>query len=251
MVPSGPQFYHFSIDDVLDCLLEVSRGSQSLFDYPFFSFLQQLNREFGASCDLYLFGRQSNEVGAPGLAMVPDHLQPELAAADWLRFGPHALERATPPHAQSVDEVRRTCEEIYRHILRFAGRGSLARWLRFHYFSECYEQAEWLRSYGVSTLLTTDKPACSYRLPWTNTEQLRNLGRTQYNGLNFVRSHIRTENLIDCYGRELDDELDRLVGNAECAVIFTHEYELEREEVRMATRRVLDWVRRRNLKSMV
>lgn len=241
--------YHFSVDDVLDCLLEVSDREQGLFEHPFFAFLQQLHDLFDVKVDLYLFLRKLTGNAQRTLADVSESLKPSFQASPWIRFGPHALDNATPPYAQTLEAQREFCESVYDHILRFAGQERASRWVRLHYFSECYELATFFRSRQVDALLTTDKPALSYRLPESQNEQLARQGCTEFAGIRFVRSHVRLENLVD---RSLDDlqlecELERQCAGSTCAVIFTHEYELARPEVREMTLRVFSWLRRKQL----
>ncbi|MCC6510960.1 MAG: hypothetical protein IT423_17795, partial [Pirellulaceae bacterium] len=210
------QFYHFSVDDVLNCLLEISEAAP--FQQPLMQFYKQLNDLYGAPVDLYLFYRLGTDVNSPSLSDVPSGVRSWLLEAPWLRFGPHAVDPSTPPHSQTVAEQLAFCEQIYANISRLAGGNSKSQWLRFHYFSECYELADYLSGHGVTTLLTTDKPATSYRLPANHTQQLGRDGITRFNNINFVRSHIRIENLLDVENQELDAHLDRLTADASCAV---------------------------------
>lgn len=244
-----PTSYHFSVDDALESLLEVSDRRQSLLEHPFFGFLNQLHMRYDAHIDLYLFSQLSPERGCRGLEHISSSLRNCFDNCPWLRLGPHGLDDATPPHTQSISEQLAFFEAAYAEIARFAGHDRLCEWMRLHYFSECYELASYLRSHRVSALLTTDKPAICYRLPSEAREGLQKHGRTDFNGIHFVRSHVRVENLA---GRSLSDlqlfdELDRLCANTTCAVVFTHEYELIRPEVREMTFRVFDWFRHRQL----
>jgi hypothetical protein len=243
------KFYHFSIDDVFNCLLEVSQSPELILQHHFFGFLQQLHHDFDAIIDLYVFLQGSDCYAGKSLEQVSSQLQSSFASLPWLRFGPHSQNRATPLHAQAIDQQLITCQATFEQIARFAGSSSFSQWIRFHYFSECFELAPYLKSQGVTTLLTTDKPAISYRLPPPQRGQLEKLGATDYNEIGFVRSHIRIEDLVGSMftSDELDDELIRRVGKADCAVVFTHEYELNRPEVRTMTRRVMDWIQRKNL----
>lgn len=241
-------YYHFSVDDVLDSLLSLRTATHSLTECETISFLRELHDQFDARVDLYTFLRQP--ANGESLTDLPATLQPLFAQQAWLKLGPHALDRDTPPHSQSIDQQALFLEQTYQQILRFAGADCVSPWVRLHYFSECFEQTDLLRQFGTRGLFTTDKPAISYRLPAPELEQLRTRGRTNYYGLEFIRSHVRIENLA---GRILTDralgaELDVAVGNAECVVIFTHEYELERPEVRDMAKRVFRWIGQNNLR---
>lgn len=245
VVPS----YHFSVDDVLESLLEVTDRGQELFEHEFFGFLRELHKQYDASVDLYLFLQRSGEGAVRSLADVTERLRPILQECPWLSFAPHARDAATPPYDQSPADQQAFCTGVFRHIARFAGAGRTSRWVRLHYFSESYELATYFRSHGVEVLLTTDKPAVSYRLPVPETKQLQQQGYTEFAGIHVVRSNIRVENLV---GRSLDDdqldaELNRMCPPNSCAVVFTHEYELARREVREMTLRVFSWLRRRQV----
>lgn len=238
---------HFSVDDVLLALLEVSRGGGSPADHPFFQFLVQVHEEFEIDVDLYLF-REIQQVDRAGsLTEVSSHLRDWFQQNPWLRFGPHAQNHDTRPHDQPPDEQQSFCEATYADIERFAGPGRTSRWVRLHYFSESYELATYLRSRKVEALLTTDKPAVSYRLPSTETEQLRVAGAVEFAGIRFVRSHVRIEALVGNAETDaaLDMALRQLCPARGCTVVFTHEYELVRPEVRDMTWRVLSWLRDR------
>ena len=236
-----PVAYHFSVDDVLGALLEVSDARMPLFEHPFFAFLRQLHDEFDVTVDLYLFYRTLVAGRSRTLAEISASVNESLDANPWLRLGPHALDRDTPPHAQSRADQQRTVGAIYAEIDRFAPAAHRSRWVRLHEFSECYEIARYLRSHGVDALLTTDKPAVSYRLPTRCRERLARRGRTVHRGIGLIRSDLRVEQLVAAglsavgVRRALDDLLRR----RRRVVVFTHEYELARPAVREMTRIVL------------
>lgn len=243
------QYYHFSIDDVFNCLFEVSRAPELILEHHFFRFLQQLHEDYHARVNLYAFLSGADQYQGKNLGDVSSQLKEYFQQAPWLLFGPHAINRATPPHAQPLAEQLDFCQATYRQLERFAGAAAFSTWVRFHYFSECYELAELLKKQRVAAILTTDKSVACYRLPPPQKAQLQRQGTTYYNGIEFVRSHIRVEDVVAALKSDdsLDDELSRRLGNADCAVIFTHEYELDRPEVRRMTRRIFDWVKRHRL----
>lgn len=246
------RYYHFSIDDVLDSLLEASDQSDELFQHEFFDFLQRFHDRFNVNVDLYVFLQKQIGATLRTLDDVSGSLLPSFRDVPWIGFGPHARDDETPPFAQCPDDQRAFCESVYDQILRFAGPERCSRWVRLHYFSECFELGDYFQSRGVKALLTTDKPAISYRLPANQTDQLKRHGFTEYSGIGFIRSHVRLENLVErsLSERQLHGELDRLCGESTCAVIFTHEYELARPEVRDMAFRVGSWLESRQLESV-
>jgi len=48
-------FYHFSVDDVFNALIEISDRKIDVFEHPFFAFLKELHDEFDTNIDLYVF----------------------------------------------------------------------------------------------------------------------------------------------------------------------------------------------------
>jgi hypothetical protein len=160
-----------------------------------------------------------------------------------MRFGPHALDYETPPHAQSAAELQQTFDAIYAQILRIAGPGKCSRWVRLHYFSEPLESSEYLVERGVESLLLTDKPAVSYRLGDEDRTRLAREGIVRHGRLDLRRSHFRMENLAaEAAGepRDLTRTFDGILSASGYLSLFTHEVDLAREEVRQKTLECLD-----------
>lgn len=225
--------FHISIDDVFDCLIDIVDRGQSVARQPVLGFCEALAAE-GAPVDLYVFRsaivggrlRRLDEVG-PAAAE-------RLAAVPGIRFGPHAEDYATAPHAQPLDAQRETMAGLFAAIGRFASARQRSRWLRLHYFSECYELAPLWRSNGVEALFTTDKPAIAYRLPEEARESLRLRGAVDFGGIGFRRSHLRLESFAD----EAAD-LPRFLARIDAALadhgfvtLFTHEVDIADPRVR-------------------
>jgi hypothetical protein len=227
-----PRGYHFSIDDVLKALLEASDRGGDLFAIPFFALLEEAHRRFGTKTDLYLFQKQVIDGRERSLAEVSSRLREVLARTDWIRFGPHALDYGTAPYAQDPASQSATIEGIYREVDRFAGAERHARWVRLHYFSEAYESAPALIAAGVEGLLLTDKEAAAYRLSEDNRSLLRERGEVAHAGLSLYRSHLRVENILDLDRRALAETLDAPIQRYGYLSLFTHEYELDRADVR-------------------
>jgi hypothetical protein len=250
-----PLAYHFSVDDAFDCFLNATdrtASSSAEHGIGIFEFYDDLHRRFEADVDVYLFLEHQVAGCTRSLSDVKSTHVGQFQNRSWLRFAPHALNDATPPYSQLPAEAAAFYVTTSRHIERIAGPNRHSRWVRLHHFSECYELAECLRAHRVEALLTTDKPAGSYRLPNEQKKKLIETGIANYNGIHFVRSHIRIENLVGhaLDDRQLDSALDSICKNSFCAVILTHEYELMRSEVREMTYRVFSWIQRRQLKSI-
>jgi len=230
--------YHFSIDDVLGAVVAPA--------HPLLDFLAELHARHGATTDLYLFHRATVAGAMRALDEIPPSIADRLTAAAWLRFGLHAEDYETPLHAQSRADQLGTLRRVYDSLDRIVPLAQRARWLRFHYFSECFELADELRLRGVEALLTTDKEVGSYRLPESCRLELLRNGRTSHGGLAFIRSHLRAENLA----REqlgpgaIEARLDRILAAHGCVVLFTHEADLLDEATRAVIHRCLDHLTR-------
>jgi len=245
-------FLHFSVDDVIDGLLEVSDAGIPFSEHPLFGFLDGLNKRFGIHVDLYLFYRSASRGKLRLLSDVSSDLRAQFSARPWLRLGPHALDYETPPHAQTEEDCRQTLSTILHEIDRFAGFEQRSQWLRLHYFSEPYEMAEFLIDNGMSTLLLTDKPQGAYRLPENLRCDLIRRGFVSHKGLRLQRSHTRMEFLVNECGstQALRDRLDHLLLKHGNLVLFTHAVDLANEEVRTTTVKCLEYLHEIGLASI-
>jgi hypothetical protein len=245
-------FYHFSIDDVLKTLVEASDAGAGLFAHPFYAFLERMHRDHGTKIDLYLFERTEISGRTRTLAEVSESLAPDFAKAEWLRLGPHGRDYATAPYAQSPEEQVETFSAIYREIDRFAGRSRRAKWVRLHYFSEAYEAAPYLSNAGVGALLLTDKEAAAYRLEEPKKSELREKGRISHAGIELIRSHLRVENLVGpgWTWPTVQSAIEAPLTRYGYLSLFTHEYELDRDEVKDRMRECLAFLGSRSLLSV-
>ena len=239
------KFYHFSIDDIFDSLIEVTDSNIALFEHPFFAFLQSLHVDYAISVELYLFYQKMLNGRLRNLSQVSSRLNKYFISAPWLRLGPHALDYDTAPYIQSPAEQRKTFNAIYEEIARFAGSNNMSRWLRLHYFSESYELVAYWQSKGVDTLLLTDKPAVAYCLPNKEKETLANSGFAKYQGLNLRRSHERMENLVAeaLVGSELQARLAIHLNKHGYLVLFSHEINMSDTKIQDTTRECLSYVK--------
>src|SRR3989344_5976442 len=231
-VPKKP-FYHFSVDDVIQSLIEVSDKKIPLYDHSFFKFLKKLHDTYKTNIDLYLFYEATVDGTVRTLKDVSSDLKKIFQENSWIRFGPHALNDATKPHTQTPEEQIKTFNLIYQEIDRFAGKERRSHLVRLHYFSESYELADFFKEHGVEALFTTDKDAISWRMPDDVKKSLKETGVTEYNGINFIRTNFRSENLI---GRtNTESTIDAFLKTQGFVSILTHEYEVPRDEVKKAT----------------
>ncbi len=231
--------FHFSIDDVFDCVLQLSDWNLSVREQPLLAFLDELHQESGAKTDLYVFSAAALADGrVRRLADVSDRAVEVLAGAAAFRWGPHARCYATAPHAQAVDDATRTFAELNADIARIASSDRRADWVRLHYFSEVFELAPLWRAAGITALMTTDRPAICYRLPATARASLVATGRAEHNGIGFVTSHLRLEFFAGDaadparFAARLDSAFDR----HGFVTVFTHEADLVDPRIRVLAR---------------
>lgn len=229
-------FYHFSVDDVFESLIEVSDRKIELFQHPFFRFLKEIHDKFNTHVDLYLFFQAEIKGEVRTLKEVPN-LRKVLKNNPWIRFGPHALDYATGPYTQKPEEQQRVFESIYGEILRFAGSQNMSRIVRLHFFSESYELAKYFRERGVTALFTTDKERIASRLPEENKKELVLRGLTKFGGLELIRSQIRIENFVENLNqpRKIKELGMALLEKYGFVIIFTHEREISNLDTRNVT----------------
>lgn len=226
--------YHLSIDDVFTSLIEISDQGIRLFEHPLFSFLQSLHERFGIHVDLYLFAEGEVLGRRRTLGELNEQLRAELSDAHWIHLGPHALNYSTAPFGQPQDELIKSLDTLYEQIDCLSGKNSRSRWLRLHYFSECFEVLPYLRSKGVEAILLTDRPAVSFRLSASQTTLLETSGSVAFGGVSLLRSFQRVESLVnmDLDDLKLVEMLRERLDMHGYVALFTHEINLADPKVR-------------------
>lgn len=227
-------FFHISVDDVFLPLWQASQDRGGIGDIPFFSFLDDLNREFGVPVDLYVFYRNTAGGRTYQLCDIPNSARKDLEARRWLRWGPHGLDYETPPYVQDIGNLDVTVGNIYRELDRLTGAGGRSRWVRLHYFSECADATGLFGEHGIEALFLTDKDALCYHLPDSCRETLSRDGCIRHNDMLFIRSHFRLENLArdGITGKELRNFMTKILERHNFLVFFTHEVDLRDIKVR-------------------
>jgi hypothetical protein len=234
-------YYHFSVDDVFDVLLEASDSRDEPGSHCFLTYLSSLNRRFHTRVNLYLFLQKMQNGTLRSLADVMPTVGKWLRENSWVRLGPHGLDPETPPYKQSLADQRDTLARIYKHIDLLTGPAQYCQQARLHCFSESYELAPELKVRGVDTLFTTDKAAISYRLDDPHRHILEKTGTVDYAGLRLARSHLRIEAIAatDYDDHQLGEILYQVYCTTQCVVVFTHECELKCPRVQLAADRLL------------
>jgi len=158
-----------------------------------------------------------------------------------VQFNVHGLDKETPPYSQTPKEQKSIFNDIYYEFHRIGYEKSTQT--RLHYFSESYELSDYFLERGVDTLYTTDKPALLWRLPIELRETMSESGQCKYQGLNFVRTSLRIENLVGLASYEIADTLVELTTSNKPISVMTHEYELMRPQVRKLTNYVIKFLK--------
>ncbi len=124
---------HISIDDVEISIRNLSNQNYgSIFDEPFFAFLQELHDNYDLKITLYIY----KEARDYDITKFPIKYKRELANnADWLKFGFHAIR---PQFNEAITANYDTFSTAYRQvdscITAFASESSKSHILRLHYF---------------------------------------------------------------------------------------------------------------------
>jgi len=231
--------FHFSVDDVLPSLIEVTDKEISLTEHPFFGELREIYEDFGVKTGLNLFYSHNIDGVERFLYEVRD-LRDELVDG-WLYFAPHALNFDTPPYAQKTKQQILTVDKIMDEIDRIAGLYKASS-VRFHHYSECYEIAQNLIKHGLNEIFVTDKSVGSYRLSKKYCNELLDKGYTNYRGLKVTRTQFRVENLANenFDSREVVEVFKNSISKYSRIVIYSHEYEHVRSEVNIMLRLTMD-----------
>lgn len=245
-------FYHFSIDDVIDSLIEVSNSSGSVFSQPLFNFLDIIHKKYDTNVDLYCFYQKNTTDKPITLNDISDKHKEIFSKNIWLRFGPHALDTETAPYSQTPKQQIQIFDLIYKEIERFSGVPSKCELIRLHFFTESYELSDYFHSKSVHSLFTTDKPVISHRMNDVVKSKLKNSGFATFNGIDFIRSHFRIETLIEqnFSNKEILDLLEHYLSTYGFITFLTHEYELVRPEIRRITEFILNYLHKHNVKSI-
>lgn len=220
-------YFHFSIDDVLNSLIEVTDSKIQLIDHPFFRELRILYEQFGLITTLYLFENCIHEGRRRYLSEV--RALGDENSDGWLKFAPHAINAETAPYAQTIRRNISDFKKIFTQISRIS-KGNIANSIRLHYYSECYELSQFLRQYGINEIFTTDRPIISYRLPELVRLSLAKNGSQIFKDIRMTSTHIRVEDLLsnDLGRTKIREKFSSILKITNRIIIYSHEYEHSR-----------------------
>lgn len=209
---------HISIDDVEISMRNLANQYYtSIFDEPFFAFLQELHRDYGTRFSLYIY----KEAKDYDIARFPYRFKSEFAEnADWLKFGFHAIRPHFDESITSQIDSFSLYNQVDSCISAFAGEQSKTHILRLHYFYATPAERTLISHSGGVILLTADhSDRRSYSLSDMQLNVLRK-GSCQDNELHYLATDLRIENMtIPDYDLRIHNENDTLA-------VFTHEWAL-------------------------
>ena len=233
-------FFHFSVDDVIKSLIEITDKKIKIKDHWFFSILYKIHKKYNLKISLYLFYAEKINGKTRYLSEIRN-LKKELNG-NWLYFGAHSHSYKKPLHSQSIINQKKHINIIYKEIIRFAGKNLLASKVRFHEYSECYEISDLLKKYKIKALFSTDKKIGSHRLNNNHKKKLLLNGKTRFKNLNFIRTDFRVENMIKQNQKTNINNLNNIAKKRNFLSIYTHEYELEKKKIRLKLFNLLDLI---------
>lgn len=225
------QYIHISFDDVYACLMDITDNAdtyESIFENDFFAWLQKMNQSYGAVFTLYTFN-YDNHAPEYDISNLPEKYADELAGnAGWLKFAFHARDNLKKYDEDDVTGICADYEKFTSAILRAAGgcASCIDRVNRLGFFAGSRANVEALQKceHGLLGLLTADnsEERISYYFDAERTKQLNQTGEywDAENGLLFLRSQLRLENVTD-----FSTQFTRIQSYTAPKVIelFTHE----------------------------
>src|SRR3989344_2595076 len=243
--------YHFSIDDVFDCLIEITDKNIPLFNHPLLKYLKAQHEQFGVSIGLNVFYQKIINGKLRTLREVLV-FKKELAKSPWLFFGPHALDYETPPYVQSEKDQIKTFDKIYKEIDRFAGKNTHSKYVRLQYYSESFELANYFHKKNVLALFTTDRERGTHEMPNNIGTELLKKGFAKFKGMNFIRTQFRVEFFRDekLKKRGVFNRLRQALTKYGFLVFYTHEIDLQQKPGQEMARLMLEQAEKLNLKSI-
>ena len=214
---------HISIDDVTKSFQNLCKDSNkynSIFEEPFFAYLKHLHDDYSCAITCYVFERD----GDFDISQFPQKYSDEFKNnSTWLKFGFHGitLSKHVPNNVSFNNFVGSFCR-FNRELSRFASEESKANIIRLDYYYATTKEVEFLVKHGVTTLLSSHDDRRSYHLPFAKNNQLITQNSIQYNGLKYLRTNIRIENIDFPYFNILRNR------DKDTLVIFTHEWKLDK-----------------------
>ena len=221
--PTLGKTVHYSFDDVYEILRELTEHSAdyaSIFDCRRLAALRKLHKKYDAKFSMFCF----EEAAGYHISNVTTKFRAEFERnSDWLKFGYHGKDRQTKFHEGfPLEEFRKSYENAEQAIIAFAGKASLCKTIRLHFFMCTTQQKQFLKEKGIVALLASDDARVSYDLSKEENSQLQRECLFE-KGLFYYKTDMRLELVADVWAEF------QMIQDLEHVVVFTHEYELDNQ----------------------
>lgn len=227
-----------SLDDVKGIFkfLAKNPGAKSIFETDTLGFLKKLHQNYGTEFVLFCMCKSKDF----SLEQVSDCYRAEfLENREWLHFGFHALDENSNYEKASGEQAITDYQITMSQIRRITGAERFSDTIRLHGFAGNREVCRALKEQGIRCFLTADDVRHSYYLTQEEQEQIRSKGMyfEKSEGLWFCHSLTRLEKSENPVS-ELQSAFAR---GFQTASVFTHEWQVDREDVRMKLQACCEW----------
>lgn len=219
----------FSVDDATEILMEISVNDyDSIFESDRMSLFKEMHEKYDLDVTLFLF----ENLGNYSLNDFPDRYKNEFKDnSDWLKLGWHGIDDGNPQESgYTGDDFIQSYINTTDEIIRFAGKKSLSKELRIHYW---YTDDEALISYlsknGVNAFYYSDTDALGYDFTQDEDKSIRSdvngvlCKRYGFRKVSYILTDIRLDYIRN--DEELISLLQSRIEDREI-VIFTHAWVL-------------------------
>lgn len=216
-------FVHFSFDDAEFCFINLKNNQYaSIWEEPFLSALKRAHDDYGVKISLYVWKDVLHDQSAA-------HVTEWQACADWLKIGLHSDGDGNFAEA-SYDVGRAAWEHFVADVYAMTGTYDIIdRMPRLHNFAGSEESLRGMRdaTCGALGFLAADDTRVSYSLGETGSTWLQAHDYlTDESGLTYLTTDLRCErHKKDVFAEVLTEKFGR-ANEAECYILFTHEYEV-------------------------
>lgn len=167
---------------------------------------------------------------------------------NWLHFGFHAWDENSDYGKASGRQIAKDYQVTMSQIGRITGITQFSNTIRLHKFAGSREACRALKEKGIRCLLTADDERNSYYLNQKETECVNRDGTyfEESEGMLFCRSLMRLEKNANPISdmQKCFDKGERIIS------VFTHEWQMDNEEVRAKLQECCEWERRMRRKAL-
>lgn len=225
---------HFSVDDVFEPFLMLKDASySSLFDEPFFAYLNELHEKYSLCVTLYCFYENSET----SLKTIPNRFQNEfINNASWLQFGFHSRNKNTTYGLSSENEFVEDYTTCLKELERIVGGESISTFIRLHYYEASDQVVEACQSLGIKALFSRENYQKSYNLSIDELHELTKHGVIQKTkDMKIYPTNLRIEHW---------QEEPLLLKDNTPWIFFTHQSELNKIDIRERLEMILKMLRK-------